>query len=46
MVLLGSVDFSSRPDFYISFKNDINSDINLSKLVICDDSSKKVWIIW
>ena len=46
MVLLGSVDFSSRPDFYISFKNAINKQKKLSKFIICDDNSKKVWIIW
>ncbi len=57
MVVIGSIDFSKRPDLYYALKRDTLNDDKHRKYMFFDDddniknkdekdNEKKLWIIW
>ena len=46
MVVIGSIDFSDRPNLYQALKNDTIRDDDHSKYMFFDDGERKAWVIW
>ena len=46
LVVIGSIDFSDRPDLYQALKNDTSNDRDHSKYMFFDDGERKAWVIW
>ncbi|MDR1638430.1 MAG: DUF4474 domain-containing protein, partial [Clostridiales bacterium] len=46
MVVLGSVDFSSRTDVYESMKKETLKEASLKKHVVFDDEDSIMWLVW
>jgi hypothetical protein len=46
MAVLGSIDFSSKPEVYLSIKAETLKESSLKKHVVFDDDDSIMWLVW